>query len=404
MTTSLLCGLRRLFLVTLIALLATPAPAAAPEPDTGTNAPAATNDATAGGPAPFSSDTVTKSYFGRFERTPVTLYTLTNQNGMSVSIMDYGATITSIRVPDRNGKMDDVVLGFDKFSPYLKMKDYFGATVGRYANRIARGKFTLDKTNYQLAINNPPNALHGGLRGFDKRMWNAESFVSDVPAIRFTYLSKDGEEGYPGNLFVSVTFSLDEQNELRITYHATTDKPTVLNLSNHSYFNLGGAGSGPILNELVTLHADKFTPVDDTLIPTGEIQDVAGTPYDFRQPTAVGAHIKELKDKPQGYDFNYVLNKGFFSDWSLAAVVEDPTSGRRLEISTDQPGIQFYSGNFLTGSYVGRERKRYPQYGGIVLETQHFPDSPNHDNFPTTILRPGDDFQSSTVYAFSVEK
>jgi aldose 1-epimerase len=404
MTTSLSRGLLRPFCFILVASFAALAPAVA-APDAVTNAPTATNAATATAPAPFSADTVTSRYFGRNGRMPVTLYTLTNQAGMSVSIMNYGATITSIRVPDRNGKFDDVVLGFDKFSPYLKMKDYFGATVGRYANRIARGKFTLDKMTYQLAINDPPNALHGGLRGFDKRMWNAEPITpSETPAVRFTYLSKDGEEGYPGNLFVSVTFSLNEQNELRITYHATTDKPTVLNLSNHAYYNLGGAGSGTILNELVTLHADKFTPVDDTLIPTGEIQDVAGTPYDFRQPTVINAHIKELKGKPQGYDFNYVLNKGFFSDWGLAAVVQDPATGRRLEISTDQPGIQFYTGNFLTGSYIGRERKRYPQYGALCLETQHYPDSPNHDNFPTTILRPGQDFQSSTVYAFSVDK
>jgi aldose 1-epimerase len=399
MTTSLSRNLLRSFTCTLLAFFAALAPAVAGTDNIITSAPGAA------APAPFSPDTVTKRYFGRSpHNTIVTLYTLANKNGMTVSIMDYGATITSIRVPDRKGKIDDVVLGFDKFAPYLQMKDYFGATVGRYANRIARGKFTLDKTSYQLVCNNTPNALHGGLRGFDKRLWNAEPIESEFPAVRFTYLSKDGEEGYPGNLFVSVTFSLNEENELRITYHATTDKPTVLNLTNHSYFNLGGAGSGTILNELVTLHADKFTPVDDTLIPTGEIQDVAGTIYDFLQPTAVGTHIRELKGKPQGYDFNYVINKGFFSNWALAAVVEDPTTGRRMEVSTDEPGIQFYTGNFLTGSYVGREHKRYPQYAALTLETQHYPDSPNHDNFPTTVLRPGQDFQSSTVYAFSVEK
>lgn len=403
MTTSLSCGLLRLFTCTLLAFFATLAPASAtPDKDAVVTAAPPTAEPL----APYSPDTVTKRYFGRGPHNgpPVTLYTLANKNGMTVSIMDYGATITSIRVPDRNGKIDDVVLGFDRFAPYLQMKDYFGATIGRYANRIAGGKFTIDKVPCLLACNNPPNALHGGVRGFDKRMWNAEPFESEVPAVRFTYLSKDGEEGYPGNLFVSVTFSLDEQDELRITYHATTDQPTVLNLTNHSYFNLGGAGSGTILNELVTLHADKFTPVDNTLIPTGEIQDVAGTPYDFRQPTAVGAHIKELTNKPQGYDINYVLTNHFYSDWSLAAVVEDSATGRRMEVSTDQPGLQFYTGNLLTGSYIGREHKRYLQYGGLVLETQHYPDSPNHDNFPTTILRPGQDFQSSTVYAFSVEK
>ena len=350
-------------------------------------------------------DTMTRQYFGRNPHNgTVTLYTLTNKNGMSVSITDYGATITSIRVPDRNGKFDDVVLGFDRFAPYLTMKDYFGATVGRYANRIARGRFTLEKVNYQLAINNPPNALHGGWFGFNRRMWNFEQVDSDVPAVRLTYLSKDGEEGYPGNLFVSVTFSLTDENELRIAYAATTDKTTILNLTNHTYFNLGGAASGTILNELVTLHADKFTPVDSTLIPTGEIKDVAGTPYDFRQPTAPGARLKQLDDKPQGYDFNYVLNKGYFSDYGLAATVQDPGTGRRMDVYTDQPGLQFYTGNFLTGSYVGREHKRYPQYAGMTLETQHFPDSPNHDNFPSTVLQPGQDFHTTTVYKFSVDK
>jgi len=350
-------------------------------------------------------DTVTRQYFGRGPHNlVVTLYTLTNKNGMSVSIMDYGATITSIRVPDRNGKFDDVVLGYDRFAPYLAMKDYFGATIGRYANRIALGRFTLDKIAYQLPVNNPPNSLHGGWIGFNRRHWNFEQVESDTAAARFTYLSKDGEEGYPGNLFVSVTFSLNDDNELRLAYSATTDQPTILNLTNHSYFNLGGAGSGPILNELVTLHADQFTPVDSTLIPTGEIKDVAGTPYDFRQPTAVGAHLKQLDDKPQGYDFNYVLNKGYFSDYGLAATVEDPDSGRRLDVYTDQPGLQFYTGNLLTGSYAGRERKRYAQYSALTLETQHYPDSPNHDNFPSTVLRPGEDFHSTTVYRFSVEK
>ena len=391
-------GCRRLFSFAAVTLLlALRAPAG---DDMATNA---APEGLAPGP-----DTVMKEFFGRIPHgAPVTLYILTNKNGMSVSIMDYGATITSIKVPDRDGKIGEIALGFDRFAPYLGMKDYFGATVGRFANRIAKGTFALDKITYHLPCNELPrenDSLHGGVRGFDKRMWNFEPVEADEPAVRFTYLSKDGEEGYPGNLFVSVTYSLSDDNELKIDYQASTDKPTILNLANHSYFNLAGAGNGTILDEMVTIHADKFTPVDDTLIPTGEIKDVAGTPYDFRQPTAIGAHIKELTNKPQGYDFNYVLNKGYFSNNSLAAVIDDPNTGRRMEVTTDQPGLQFYTGNFLTGSYVGHDHKRYPQYGAIVLETQHFPDSPNHDNFPSTVLRPGDDFKSTTVYAFSVEK
>ena len=240
---------------------------------------------------------------------------------MSVSVMDYGCTIVNIVVPDRHGKMADVALGFDTFAPYPDKSPYFGALVGRYANRIARGKFSLDRVTYSLAINNGPNTLHGGLRGFDKRMWKYEPVDSDIPAVRFSRLSPDGEEGYPGNLFVSVTYVLGEDNSLRITYQATTDKDTVVNLTNHTYFNLAGAGNGSVLGQVLTLHANAFTPVDDTLIPTGEIKDVAGTPWDFRTPTSIGQHIKETGGKPIGYDHNYVLQKGFFSDWSLAAEV-----------------------------------------------------------------------------------
>jgi aldose 1-epimerase len=340
-----------------------------------------------------------------FGRTPqgetVTLYTLTNKNGMSVSIMNYGATIVKIIVPDRQGRLGDVVLGFDRFSPYLHESPYFGATVGRFANRIAKGRFAIGKTTYQLACNNGPNALHGGLRGFDKRMWKSEPVDSDIPALRLSRLSPNGEEGYPGNLFVSVTFTLNDDNELRISYQATTDQTTIINLSNHSYFNL--AGGGTIKDELLTIHADTFTPVDATLIPTGELRDVTGTPWDFRTPTPIGLHLKETGGKPIGYDHNFVLNKGFFSDWSVAAVVEDPKSGRTLTISTDQPGLQFYSGNFLNGSIVGKGGEVYRQYDAIVLETQHFPDSPNHDNFPSVLLAPGDTYKTSTVYAFGVK-
>ena len=343
---------------------------------------------------------VTSSPFGVMAHVPVTLYTLTNKNGVSVSIMNYGATIVKIMTPDRNGKLGDIVLGFDNFSPYIHLTTYFGATIGRYANRIANGQFTMGKTVYQLPRNNGPNSLHGGLRGFDKRMWKYEPVDSDIPAVRFSRLSPDGEEGYPGNLFVSVTFSLNDDNELRISYEATTDKVTVINLTNHSYFNL--AGGGPILSHILTLHADSYTPVNAELIPTGEIKPVAGTPWDFLNPTPIGVHLKETGGKPIGYDHNFVLKKGFFSDWAVAAEVEEPKSGRTLTVSTDQPGIQFYSGNFLDGSLTGVGGNVYRQYTAFCLETQHFPDSPNHDNFPSTLLVPGQTFRSSTVYTFGV--
>ncbi|MCE0496675.1 MAG: galactose mutarotase [Methylacidiphilales bacterium] len=342
-----------------------------------------------------------------FGKTPhgekVTLYTLTNKNGMSVSIMDYGATIVKIVVPDRNGKLDDVALGFDHFAPYLTQTAYFGATIGRYANRIARGKFEINHTAYQVPVNNGPNSLHGGWRGFDKRIWKVEPVESDSPAIQFTRFSPDGEEGYPGNLFVNVTFTLTDDNQLHISYRATTDKPTVINLTNHTYFNLAGAGNGSILDHVVTLHANAFTPVDATLIPTGEIKDVAGTPWDFRTATPIGLHLRETGGNPIGYDHNYVLTKGFFSNFGLAAEVEDPKSGRILKVYTDQPGVQFYTGNFLDGTLIGKDGKAYRQYDGFCLETQHFPDSPNHANFPSTLLRPGDVFKSTTIYAFDVK-
>jgi len=347
-------------------------------------------------------DSVTAKPFGRTARGElVTLHTLTNKNGMSVSIMDYGATIVKILAPDRNGKLGNVVLGFDKFSPYLRATAYFGATVGRYANRIAGGQFRLGNVLYQLPRNDGPNSLHGGFRGFDKRLWKMEPVESDIPAVRFSRLSPDGEEGYPGNLFASVTFSLNDDNELRISYEATTDKLTVINLTNHSYFNL--AGRGTILNHVLTLHADAYTPVDARLIPTGEIKPVDGTPFDFLNPTPIGLHLKQAGGKPVGYDHNFVLNKGFFSDWSLAAEVDEPQSGRTLTVSTDQPGVQFYTGNFLDGTLTGSGGNVYRQYDGFVLETQHFPDSPNHDNFPSTLLSPGETYKTSTVFAFGAK-
>jgi aldose 1-epimerase len=345
---------------------------------------------------------VTSKIFGKTaEDQLVRLYTLTNKNGVSVSIMDYGATIVKILAPDRSGKLDDIVLGFDKFSPYLHQTAHFGGTIGRYGNRIAKGQFTLGKSLYQLPLNNGPNSLHGGLRGFDRRMWKVEPVDSDIPAVRFSRLSPDGEENYPGNLFVSVTFSLNDDNELRISYEATSDKPTIINLTNHSYFNL--AGGGTVLDHVLTLHADAFTPVNETLIPTGEIKPVAGTPWDFLNPTPMGLHLKETGGKPVGYDHNFVLNKGWFSDWSEAAEVDEPKTGRTLTVSTDQPGVQFYTGNFLDGTLTGAGGDVYRQYSGFCLETQHFPDSPNHDNFPSTFLVPGQTYKTSTVYAFGIK-
>lgn len=332
-----------------------------------------------------ATSSATEKPFGRTsDGEVVTLYTLSNAHGVSVSIMDYGATIVRILVPDRDGKSGNVILGFEKLSSYLHNSPYFGATIGRYANRIDKGRFTIDKATYQLPCNNGPNSLHGGPRGFDKRLWKVEPIESDIPAVRFSRLSPDGEEGYPGNLFASVTFSLNDDNELRISYEATTDKPTIVNLTNHSYFNL--AGSGSILDHVLTLHADAYTPVDATLIPTGEIKKVAGTPFDFLNPTPIGLHQKETGLKAACFDHNFVLNKGWFSDWAVAAEVVDPKSGRTLTISTDQPGIQFYSGNPL----------------GFCLEPQHFPDSPNHDNFPSTFLRPGQTYKTTSVYKFGV--
>ncbi|HTJ78431.1 MAG TPA: aldose epimerase family protein [Rariglobus sp.] len=335
---------------------------------------------------------------------PVTLYTLKNTDGIEVGIMDYGATIVNLITPDRDGKRADVSLGFDSVEPYLTKSPYFGAIVGRFANRIKQGRFTLDGKTYQLAINNPPNTLHGGLKGFDKQMWQAKILKGAVPAVEFSRLSPDGEEGYPGNLKVTVTYALISANTLKISYEATTDQDTILNLSNHAYFNLSGQGEGTILGEELTLNASHFTPVDSTLIPTGEIAPVAGTVMDFRKPTAIGARIKQVGGDPIGYDHNYVLDKaGDGTGLQPAATVYDPKSGRKLEISTDQPGIQFYSGNFLDGSITGKAGRVYPQYSAIVLETQHFPDSPNQPQFPSVVLKPGQIFHSTSLYTFTAK-
>ncbi|MGH9395269.1 MAG: aldose epimerase family protein [Terriglobia bacterium] len=336
----------------------------------------------------------------------VHLYTLTSRKGMQVGITNYGARIVSIITPDRHGKMADVVLGFDNLKGYLGNDPFFGAIVGRYGNRIAKGKFKLDGVEYHLAINNGPNSLHGGLVGFDKKVWTAHELSQAHPALALTYLSKNGEEGYPGDLHVKVVYTLENDNALRIDYTATTDKDTVLNLTNHSYFNLSGQGSGSILNEVLMINADRFTPTDNTQIPTGEIRSVKGTPFDFLQPTVIGARINENKQQlkfAKGYDDNWVLNrKG--PGLALAARVVDPASGRVLECFTTQPGVQFYTANFLDGSIHGKGGKVYGYRSAFTLETQHYPDSPNHANFPTTELKPGQTYRETTVFKFSTAK
>ena len=337
----------------------------------------------------------------------VSLYTLRNQAGMEVKITNYGGTITSIKVKDRHGKFGDVVLGFDSLDGYVSKSNtsYFGALIGRYANRIAHGAFVLDGHEYHAPVNDGPNALHGGLRGFDKRVWEAkDASTARAPQLELHYLSRDGEEGFPGNLSVTVQYSLSGENDLRLDYSATTDKDTVLNLTNHSYFNLAGPGSGDVLKHKLTLEADRFTPIDHTLIPTGALQGVAGTPLDFRKPVAIGARINQ--DDPQlkfgkGYDHNFVVNHSG-QGIDLAAKVEEPHSGRVLEVFTTQPGIQFYSGNFLNGSVHGIGGS-YKFRSAFCLETQHFPDSPNHPNFPSVVLRPGEEFHQTTIFRFSTE-
>jgi aldose 1-epimerase len=343
-----------------------------------------------------------ETVFGRLpDGTEIEQYTLSNRNGVRVGIINYGATVRDLWVPDRDGKLGNVVLGFNDLEGYLTNAPFFGGTIGRYGNRIAKGKFTLDGKEYTLPINNGPNSLHGGKMGFNRRVWNAKSLgEANVAAVRFTYVSKDGEEGYPGNLTVSVTYTLTDDNALRISYAANTDRATPLNLTNHSYFNLAGAGNGNILKETLWLNADAYTPTDDTLIPTGEIWSVAGTPYDFRKPTEIGARMAQIP-KVGGYDMNYVLN-GRAGNMREVAEVTDSASGRVMRVYTTEPGVQFYNGIGLDGSIHG-PGGAYEKYGGLCLETQHYPDSPNHPAFPSTILRPGSEFHSETIYKFSVK-
>jgi aldose 1-epimerase len=345
-----------------------------------------------------------KQSFGKTEDgQPVDLYILTNKNGVEAAITNYGGTVASLKVADRNGKFEDVVLGYDNLDGYATGKAYIGATVGRYANRIAHATFTLDGTTYALAKNDGDNHLHGG---FNKRVWTAKDVSSSAgQALELTYLSKDGEEGFPGNLPVKVVYTLTDQNELRIDYTATTDKDTVLNLTNHAYFNLAGQGNGDILQQQVMIQADRFTPIDTTSIPTGELRSVKGTPFDFTNSTAIGARIDQDDQQlklGRGYDHNWVLNNGTPGSLFLAAQAYDQHSGRVLEVLTTEPGIQLYTGNFLDG-IRGKDGKVYNRRYAFCLETQHFPDSPNHPNFPSAELKPGQHFQSTTVYKFSTK-
>jgi aldose 1-epimerase len=354
--------------------------------------------------------TIRKQSFGKTSSgEQIDLYSLSNEKGMEVSITNFGATIVALRVPDRAGKPADVVLGFDTLEGYENGKSYFGATVGRYANRIGGGAFAIDGKAYTLPKNNGNNTLHGGIVGFNKKVWKAREIATkDAAALELSYLSPDGEEGFPGNLSVKVVFTVAaDRNELRIYYSATTDKDTVLNLSNHSYFNLAGEGNGDILDHVLTLHAKQFTPVDKTLIPTGELRNVAGTPMDFNTATPIGKRINDNYEQlvfGKGYDHNWVIARsGGGNSLTIAAEAYDPKSGRTLEVLTTQPGVQFYSGNFLDGSAKGKGGKAYGQRAAFCLETQHFPDSPNHPNFPSTLLKPGTAFHSETAFRFSAK-
>lgn len=349
-----------------------------------------------------------KEPFGTANGEAVDRYSLMNTNGMEVKILTYGGIVQSVGVPDRDGAMANVVLGFATPDEYVAGNPYFGCITGRYANRIALGRFTLDGETYQLAINNEPNTLHGGDRGFDKYVWAATEVDDEMGiGIRLSRVSPDGEEGYPGTLTVDVTYRLTEADELRIDYHATTDAATIVNLTNHSYFNLTGEGSGTIYDHELELFASRYNPTDATAIPIGELAPVAGTPFDFTQPHAIGARIRDGVEQiilGRGYDHNWVLDRADLEDTSLllAARLHDPASGRTMEVSTTEPGIQFYSGNFLDATIVGTSGTPYRQGDGLALETQHFPDSPNQPSFPSTELRPGEEFSSTTIYAFSV--
>lgn len=348
--------------------------------------------------------TATSVPFGTADGKPVTLYTLTNAKGSEAKIMNYGGIVQSLKVADKNGKLDDVVLGYDNVDGYIKVTPYFGCLVGRYGNRIGGAKFTLDGQTYTLATNNGPNSLHGGVKGFDKVVWNVVKATGN--SLELNYLSKDGEEGFPGNLNVTAVYTLTDDNELKLTFNATTDKATVVNLTHHSYFNLKGQGNGDILGHEVYINADKTTPVDSTLITTGEFADVTGTPFDFRKPTTIGARIDDPNTVLQygpGYDHNWVVNQAKPGELTLQARVTEPTTGRVMEVWSDEPGLQFYAGNFLDGTITGKGGKVYQKRTGFCMEPQHYPDSPNKPQFPSVVLRPGQTYKNTIIYKFSAK-
>jgi aldose 1-epimerase len=343
--------------------------------------------------------------FGQLpDGTTITAYTLVNKPGSWAKIITYGGIITELHVPDKSGKYTDVVLGFDNLKGYLDGHPYFGCITGRVANRIGNAQFTLEGKTYKLAANNGAHSLHGGKIGFDKRVWKAvPSLSADGPVLRLSYTSKNGEEGYPGNLQCVVTYTFANDNTLRIDYHATTDQATPVNLTNHSYFHLAGPGAGDILQHRLEIKATRYTPGDETLLPTGEIKPVAGTPFDFTTPRTIGERLKQAGGNPVGYDLNYVLADRRRDNPELAAIVTEPTTGRVLEVLTTEPGVQFYTGNFLDGTLTGKGGVVYRQYGGFCLEAQHFPDSPNKPGFPSIILKPGETYRQTTLYRFRVQ-
>ena len=351
---------------------------------------------------------VQQAPFGNADGRPVLAYTLTNKAGIEAKIMTYGATLVSLKTPDRNGKLADIVLGFDSVDPYVAGVPFYGATIGRFANRIADGRFTLNGKQYQLPQNDGSNSLHGGKKGFDKRLWTAEPLENKSgPGVKLTYASADGEEGYPGQLTLHVIYQLRNDNNLSVEYDAVTTKPTPLNLTNHSYFNLSADFNKTILDEKILINAKTFTPVNATLIPTGELRSVKGTPFDFRKSTVIGTHINDTNDEQikfaRGFDDNWVLNKPRAGAMSMAAVVTDPATGRVIEVRTTEPGIQFYTGNFMDGKPAGKGTV-FKYRTGLTLETQHYPDSPNQAKFPNTILKPGQTFHSRTDFIFRTVK